>query len=240
MRVYLDPISPIICEQYQWIGFVGKISPQPLCNFGFTPKCTGGRLKFVQHPILGTRSPPVSGLGPQNDKAVTCGSSSRMRKKQHDSQPQSSSSSSQTSPIPSSLIQSGWISENSPIVRWLCRSFPQQEIHMWRPVPHKLSPPKMPRRHKSGFVRSLMLDKLRSWWGDEWLRTCQVRVSRFYLSCFLLLLLLRFWQPRVPDLSGHCRASTASSGSQWALRTPDLSGHWETPTARANGTPNVR
>ena len=39
--------------------------------------------------------------------------------------------------------------------------------------------------------------------------TCQVRVSRLYQSCFLLLLLLL--QPRI---------STASSGSQWAL--PDL------------------
>ena len=39
--------------------------------------------------------------------------------------------------------------------------------------------------------------------------TCQVRVSRFYQSCFLLLLLpLLLQQPRI---------STASSGSQWAL-----------------------
>ena len=60
---------------------------------------------------------------------------------------------------------------------------------------------------------------------------CQVRVSRFYQSCFrlpllLLLLLLLFsssgslgLRPQLgaPDLSGHCRTSTASSRSQRAL-----------------------
>ena len=55
--------------------------------------------------------------------------------------------------------------------------------------------------------------------------------------------------PRAPDLSGHCRTSTASSRSQWALpdlnrelqiavgttgpqpRAPDRSGHCRTSTA---------
>ena len=43
---------------------------------------------------------------------------------------------------------------------------------------------------------------------------CQVRVSRFYQSCFPLLLLLLprslGRQPRAPDLRGHCRTSTAA------------------------------
>ena len=50
----------------------------------------------------------------------------------------------------------------------------------------------------------------------------QVRVSRFYQSCFLLLLFLLLVL-RAPDLSGHCRTSTASSRSQSAL--PDLNRH---------------
>ena len=58
-------------------------------------------------------------------------------------------------------------------------------------------------------------------------------------------------QPRVPDLSGPCRTSSASARSQWALpgrnrerqmsvsiagpqrRAPELSGHCRTSTARA-------
>ena len=54
--------------------------------------------------------------------------------------------------------------------------------------------------------------------------TCQVRVSRFYQSYFLLpppsSFLLPSSRQRTPDLSGHCRTSTANSRSQWAL--PDL------------------
>ena len=47
--------------------------------------------------------------------------------------------------------------------------------------------------------------------------TCQVRVCRFYQSCFLLLIvLLVFPQLPPPDLSGHCGASTAGARSQWA------------------------
>ena len=98
--------------------------------------------------------------------------------------------------------------------------------------------------------------------------TCQVRVVRFYQSCSpLLLRLLRLLtrrlllavqipvgtagpQPRLPDRSGHCRTSTATSRSQWALpdlnrdfqiavgtagpqpRLPDRSGHCWTSTGR--------
>ena len=79
--------------------------------------------------------------------------------------------------------------------------------------------------------------------------TCQVRVVRFYQSCsppppppppsppppsqsrsqwalpdlnreFQITVGTAGPQPRAPDLSGHCRTSTASSRSQWAL--PDL------------------
>ena len=66
---------------------------------------------------------------------------------------------------------------------------------------------------------------------------CQVRVSRFYQTCFLLLLLRSDLncecrisvgtagpQLRAPDLSGHCGTSTASARPQWALserRGPD-------------------
>ena len=51
--------------------------------------------------------------------------------------------------------------------------------------------------------------------------TCQVRS----LDSWILLELLpplgtAGLQPRAPDLSAHCRTSTASSRSQWAL--PDL------------------
>ena len=56
-------------------------------------------------------------------------------------------------------------------------------------------------------------------------------------------------QPRAPDVSGHCRTSTASTRCQWALpdlnrehqmsvgtarphpRAPDVSGHCQTSTA---------
>ena len=104
-------------------------------------------------------------------------------------------------------------------------------------------------------------------------RTCQVRVSDFIRDTFFFLLLLPTtnsrsqWalldlncelqmsvgtagpQLRAPDLSGHCRTSTASSRAQWALpdlncelqisvgtvgpqlRAPDLSGHCRTSTA---------
>ena len=103
-------------------------------------------------------------------------------------------------------------------------------------------------------------------------RTCQVRVSDFIRDTFFLLLLPTTnsrsqWalldlncelqmsvgtagpQLRAPDLSGHCRTSTASSRAQWALpdlncelqisvgtagpqlRAPDLSGHCRTSTA---------
>ena len=72
--------------------------------------------------------------------------------------------------------------------------------------------------------------------------TCQVRVSRFYQSCFCLLL---------PPSPPAVMPSTASSRAQWALPdlngerqmsvgtarpqrgAPDLSGHCRTPTARA-------
>ena len=59
-------------------------------------------------------------------------------------------------------------------------------------------------------------------WVDVWhllFPTCQVRVSRFYQSCLLLLvlLLLRHGPQPVPDLSGYCQTSTASASSQWAL-----------------------
>ena len=65
--------------------------------------------------------------------------------------------------------------------------------------------------------------------------TCQVRASRFYQSCFLLL-----WQLRVPgsqwalpDLNCKLRISVC----QWAL--PDLNrelrGQWSLPTARSSG-----
>ena len=62
--------------------------------------------------------------------------------------------------------------------------------------------------------------------------TCQVRVSRFYKSYFLLpppsSFLLLPPQLRTPDLSGHCRTSTASPRSQRALPDLDLSGHSRT------------
>jgi len=114
-------------------------------------------------------------------------------------------------------------------------------------------------------------------------RTCQVRVSDFIRDTFFFLLLLLLttnsrsqWalldlicelqmsvgtagpQLRAPDLSGHCRTSTASSRSQWApsdlncelqisvgtagpqLRAPELSGHCRTSTAssRAQWAPS--
>ena len=53
---------------------------------------------------------------------------------------------------------------------------------------------------------------------------CQVRVSRFYQTCFLLLLLRS-------DLNCECRISVGTAGPQ--LRAPDLSGHCETSTASA-------
>ena len=65
-------------------------------------------------------------------------------------------------------------------------------------------------------------------------------------------------QPRAPDLSGHCRTSTASSASQWALpdlnyesrisvgtaglqpRAPDPSGHLKrVDTLKRNGIYNL-
>ena len=90
--------------------------------------------------------------------------------------------------------------------------------------------------------------------------TCQVRAFRFYSIRVTLLLLPSFLLPsslpssffllpssfllppssflpqlQAPDLSGHCRTSTASTRSQWALldfnRAPDLSGHCRTSTA---------
>ena len=93
--------------------------------------------------------------------------------------------------------------------------------------------------------------------------TCQVRVSRFYqsyqtdisqwalqdLNCELQISVCTAGpQLQAPDLSGHCRISTASSRSQWALpglnrelqisvgtagsqpRAPDLSGRCRTST----------
>ena len=106
--------------------------------------------------------------------------------------------------------------------------------------------------------------------------TCQVRVVRFYQSCsppppphppppspprppprspdpnreFQIAVGTAGPQPRLPDRSGHCRTSTATSRSQWALpdldrdfqiavgsagpqpRAPDPSGHCRTSTAR--------
>ena len=100
--------------------------------------------------------------------------------------------------------------------------------------------------------------------------TCQVRGPRdfkwFYQRCVLsssssfslsssssAASRRQQWGPqaRAPDLSGHCRTSTASAGSHWALpdinrerrisvgtagpqpRAPDLSGHCRTSTASA-------
>ena len=54
-------------------------------------------------------------------------------------------------------------------------------------------------------------------------RLLQVRVSRFYQRYFLpssFILPPSSFLLRAPNRSGHCRTSTASSGSQWAL--PDL------------------
>ena len=68
--------------------------------------------------------------------------------------------------------------------------------------------------------------------------TCQVRVSRFYQSYFILPPSSSFLLPpssrqRTLDLSGHCRTSTANSRSQWALTDLNrelqiLSGHCRT------------
>ena len=74
--------------------------------------------------------------------------------------------------------------------------------------------------------------------------TCRVRVSRFYQSCFslllLLILLLLLRQPpqlRAPDLSGHCRTSTASA-AQWAL--PDLNRELQISEGTAGPQPDAR
>ena len=57
-----------------------------------------------------------------------------------------------------------------------------------------------------------------------WFPTCQVRVSGVYhrLSHLFSSSPPRL-QPRAPELSGHCRTSTASSRSQWALCTERMS-----------------
>jgi len=75
--------------------------------------------------------------------------------------------------------------------------------------------------------------------ATHWLfPTCQVRVSRFYQSYFLLPSSALLAQWRAPDVSGHCQTSTASARSQWAL--PDLDRELQTSVGMVGQCPRQR
>ena len=64
----------------------------------------------------------------------------------------------------------------------------------------------------------------------------RLRILLLHLLRLLLLLAVRS-QPRLPDRSGHCRTSTASSRSQWAL--PDLNRELQIPVGTAGPQPRL-
>ena len=89
------------------------------------------------------------------------------------------------------------------------------------PPPHPPPPPRSP--DPSGHSRTSTASSRSQWAQPDLHRGLQIPVALPGLNRdFQIAVGTAGLQPRLPDRSGHCRTSTATSRSQWAL--PDLNG----------------